>query len=776
MTLVYLVAAWIAGLLAASWAGAAPGVWLLLAAGCAVAAVVLRSSRPDRLTLVCLCCFALGAARFSLSQRPLPSDHIAHHIGAGELTLVGVVDAPPDPRDTHINLRFSAEHVLLPDTTESASGRVLVQAPREQSFRYGDRLRITGPLLVPPEYEDFSYRDYLARRGIYALLPAESVEVIERDAGRPWLAAIYGLRERSLDVIERILPSPQAPLLAGILLGDESGIPADVREAFNRTGASHVLAISGANIAVLLRVLMGLLAPVAGSKRAAAISIAMIALYAVLVGGDAAVVRAAIMGAAALVAVQTKRRAHGVTSLAFAIWLMTLGSPHVLWDIGFQLSAAATAGLIFFTDDLTRLLDRVLRRVFPAETAARLLRWLTEPLVISIAAQIAVTPLLLVYFGRFSVASLLANLLIVSIQPYIMVVSWIALAAGLVFLPLGEVLAWGVWLPLTYMLRVVEALARLPWASFDARLPENLARLFYALLLAYGMARLMHPDDRRALWLKVRRGIPATVPAAFGGVVALLVAVAAFQQPDGCLHVWFLDVDGGSSVLIQTPNGAQFLVDGGRSATRLQAALGRALPFTDRRLDAVILTRPDASANAALPAAFERYSAEVFLLAAPSDDVQELVARISGNARQVELAPGHVIATDDGVQIEVVVPQPGRPAALRVSYGEASFLLGDGLSAQDGMALLGQNWWPGSAVLHLPGGGSERANTPRFLEAVRPQVVVASIPAGDRGGLPHTAVQEWLDAIGSPRLYRTDRHGTIEIVTDGTELEIHTAR
>ena len=103
-------------------------------------------------------------------------------------------------------------------------------------------------------------------------------------------------------------------------------------------------------------------------------------------------------------------------------------------------------------------------------------------------------------------------------------------------------------------------------------------------------------------------------------------------------------------------------------------------------------------------------------------------------------------------------------------------MLGDGLSAQDGMALLGQNWWPGSVVLHLPGGGSERANTPRFLEAVRPQVVVASIPAGDRGGLPHTAVQERLDAIGSPRLYRTDRHGTIEIVTDGTELEIHTAR
>lgn len=775
MTLVYLVGAWLAGVLVAARTATSPSVWLALAGVSVGAALALRASRRDRLTLACLCFFALGAARYSFTQRPLPADHVAWRAGRGWVSLAGVVDAPPDVRDSHVNLRVRAERIGPATAPEAASGHVLVQAPRAATFHYGDRVQVSGSLLTPPEYDDFSYRDYLARRGIYALLPAESLEVIGRDAGSPWLGAIYTLREHSTAVIERLLPSPQAPLLIGILLGDESGIPADVREAFNRTGAAHVLAISGANIAILLRVLMGLLAPLAGRRRALWLSSALVFGYAVLVGWDPAVVRAAIMGVLALIALQTRRRAHGITSLAFAVWLMTLQSPTVLWDIGFQLSVAATAGLILFSDDFTRLLDGALRSVFQAETAARLVGWLSEPLVVSLAAQIVTTPLILVYFGRLSVASLLANLLIVSIQPYIMIGGWIALAAGLVWLPVGEVLAWIVWLPLTYMLWVVEALARFSWASVEAGLPASAAWAFYALLLAYGLIRVMHPDDRRTLAQKLMRSVPGYAPAAAGGVTALLLGVMALQQPDGRLHVWFLDVGGGASVLIETPRGAQFLVNGGESPTRLQAALGRALPFYDRELDAVILTAPGADAASALRAVFGRYSTEMVLLAAPVE-MDALAEEIAGDARVVQLQPGHLISTDDGVQIESVVSKAGSVAALRISYGEASFLLGFELTSRDELGLLSSGWYPRSAVLQVPGGGSQRANSPTFLMTVQPQVAVMSVAAGNRGGLPHPAVLEWLDQAGQPRVYHTDRDGTIEVITDGATLEVWTAR
>ncbi len=143
-------------------------------------------------------------------------------------------------------------------------------------------------------------------------------------------------------------------MLAGILLGDESGIPKDVREAFNRTGASHVIAISGANIAVLLRALMGLLTPLAGKDRAALLASVGVAVYAVLVGGDPGVLRAVFMGVLALVASRTGRRAHGLTSLRSPSGCCPPTTRRCCGTSGFQLSVAATLGLVLFTDDLTR--------------------------------------------------------------------------------------------------------------------------------------------------------------------------------------------------------------------------------------------------------------------------------------------------------------------------------------------------------------------------------------------------------------------------------------
>lgn len=789
MTLVYLVAAWVTGLFLARYASSPVGAWLAVAAGCVLLAYLVRQHRPWRLSLICAALFALGAGRYAWAARPLPADHVAHFVDSGYVTLTGFVAREPDVRDKFTNLYVQAESLYQDDQSEPAQGRVLVQAPRYGSYAYGDRVTASGPLLTPPEFDDFSYRDYLARRGIHAMMPNAEVRVLAHHQGRPWYAAMYALKARAQRTIDRLLPSPQAPLLDGILLGMESSIPEDVREAFNRTGTSHVIAISGANIIIVIRVLMGLLKPSLGEKRAGGMTMVGIVFYTILVGADPAVVRAAIMGGMTLLARQWGRRAHGLTLLAFAIWLMTLWNPLTLWDIGFQLSVAATAGLVLFGDSFTQGLERALEHGFAPRTARRITRWLAEPLVVSLAAQITTTPLILVYFGRLSAISLLANLLIVPAQAYIMTLGWLAVMVGMVWPLIGEPLAWIVWIPLTYTLEIVRQLGSLDWASMNVDLPPSYAWGVYAVLFGVALVLLQHPDDRAALFQSLRRRVTIYLVIVCGVVLAVLVWATALTQPDGKLHVWFLDVGDGNAVLIQTPQGVQILIDGGPNPTRLRRGVGKVLPFWDRTLDMLIITQPKSSAIDALPALLDRYEIQSVLTNGQTTDRDSYQAldriwRARGTS-VVAVSAGYRLVSDDNITLEVLHPQgpPGANAdvedtglVLRISYGDTSFLITTDLSARAEETMLSAGWYVGSTVLLLPAHGNPTANSAVFLRAAQPQVTVVTVGAGNRSGLPAPETINRLREATSGPLYRTDQHGTVEMVTDGHTLWVSTER
>jgi competence protein ComEC len=789
MTLLYLVGAWVAGVFLSSSGDTPMAWWLALAIISLILAYTARRNRPWRLLFVCGALLALGAGRYAWAARPLPANHIAHDVDTGYITLTGVIVRDVDVRDQLVNLTVQVESIRQAGQPHAAQGLVLVQAPRHGSYAYGDRVTVSGQLLTPPEFDDFSYRDYLARRGIHAMIPNAQVDVLAHNQGRPWYAAMYDLKDRAHQTINRLLPSPQAPLLSGILLGVESGIPENVREAFNQTGTSHIIAISGANIIVVIRVLLGLLEPGLGKRRAAWVTLSGVGIYTLFVGADPAVVRAAIMGGLALFAAQSGRRAHGLTSLAFAVWLMTLWNPLTLWDIGFQLSAAATAGVVLFSRSFTDRLERLLRRVFAQQTARQVTRWMAEPVVVGLAAQITTTPLILLYFGRLSVISLVANILIVPAQAYIMTLGWLAVWAGIIWTALGEPLAWVVWIPLTYTLDIVRALAKFDWASLQVDFPPSYAWGVYGGLLGLALVIIQHPDDRNALFRRLQRHVTAYTIIILGVILTILVWATALNLPDGKLHVWFLDVGNGHAVLLQTPDGAQILIDGGPSPTRLQNELGDALPFWDRDLDLLIVTQPESAAISALPALFDRYHVELVLTNGQTPDSDSYRALIRawekhGLHNVLPVTAGYRLQTTDGVLLEVLHPQAPPHAdtepeaagmVIRVSYGSTSFLITPNLDQEAEQEILNAGWYIGSTVLELPSHGSSKANPDFFLQAIHPQTAVTAVGTGNRSGLPDPGVEERLQALNSTTLYRTDRHGTVEMITDGQTLWIYTA-
>ncbi len=205
-----------------------------------------KGNQHARLIGISLLFAVCGGIWFTLRSPHFDQNSLSTYNGIGTVTLEGVIDAPPDVRDTYINLRVNADRVILPDrSARPIEGVALVRPARPAEFRYGDRVRVTGQLAAPPEFATFNYADYLARQGVYSMIDRPRVSVLAHDQGSPVLALIYGFRDRAYEVIQRILPDPQASLLSGILLGVDSGLPASVQEDFRTTGTSHIIAISG---------------------------------------------------------------------------------------------------------------------------------------------------------------------------------------------------------------------------------------------------------------------------------------------------------------------------------------------------------------------------------------------------------------------------------------------------------------------------------------------------------------------------------------------------
>ena len=621
MPLLWISLSFLAGLVLSEYFPWSAAGWLATA-GCVLAAwpVLHRHKRFTRLRwlalreprlrippILLLAALFLGMARMAASAPNPNSGHIVAYNDLGPARILAVVTAPPDRSDKSTMLRVRVEQITpisedgQAGEPRSAHGLVQVVLPPGMGWRYGDRLSLEGLLQTPPEDEDFSYRAYLLRQNIHTYLPFPRVERLSRAAASPILAKIYDLREWAYAKIYQLFPSPEAPLLAGILLGIESDLPPGVARAFQDTGTAHIIAISGFNIAILAELFMKLFSKALSRWWAVLAAVLAIAGYTILVGGMPSVVRAAVMGSMALVAVQIGRRSTGANSLAFTAALMCLFNPHLPWDVSFQLSFTATMGLMLYGERMQRGFQNLLEKRLPTEQAQRIAAPVGEYVLMTLAAQALTLPVILYHFQRLSLSALLANPLILPVQPLVMTMSGTAVLLGAIFDPLAQVVGWLAWPLSAYTIRVVELLAKLPGGAFSIGEPG-----LGGLLLMYAAVVLPLFKDRMPnLWKTSLR--PNAVLAA-AALLTFVTMRAALSAPDGRLHMIVFDVQGSQVVFVRAPHGETLLIDGGPSPRQLPDLLGRWLSPFDRRIDALIINDPKASSITGLTGLLERYS------------------------------------------------------------------------------------------------------------------------------------------------------------------------
>jgi competence protein ComEC len=541
-----------------------------------------------------------------------------------------------------------------------------------------------------------------------------------------------------------------------------------------------------------------------GPRRCVPLVLVALVLYTALVGADAAVVRAAVMGGLYVVGNYLGRASDAALAVLIAGAAMTAYRPAYLHDLGFQLSFAATLGLILLVDPMDARILALTRRFRLPDACLRLLPLVREAVVVTVAAQVATWPLIACQVGQVSVAGMVANFLIVPVQPAVMGLGALATGAGVVSPALGRIAGALAWLPLAFTIRTVEIAARWPLASLPWSMPTSMAAGYYALLagvLAWGAVRR---HIRRAGDLLQRRDAGRDAGRAAGWAaevvasermrslslagLALACALAwlgALSRPDGLLHVVMLDVGQGDSILVLTPNGRRLLVDGGPQASVLLDRLGRRFAPWDRRLDLIVLTHPDADHVGGLPAVIERYRVAAVLdpqLAVDTPDAAAWTAVMSATQiPSVRTMAGQRLVLDAaaGVSAEVLWPPEGGPVTdgevdpnswsvvLRLTYGATSALLTGDIDAAGELSMVATGARLRSDVLKVSHHGSSHSSTPEFLAAVQPALALIGVGANNTFGHPAPEVLARLSAVP---VRRTDLDGDVEVLSDGQRL------
>ena len=786
MPLLWISLAFVAGIILASFISLPVYIWLMLAVLVLIAAILIRRSnfqianiQPSTIALIIACLIALlvGSIRYQLAVPQITISNIAWFNDRDyDMLVTGTLVEPPDYRDTYTNLRLRVQEVDTGENQFKVNGLLLARVPANQTYHYGDILRLRGQLQTPPENEDFSYKDYLARQGILSYMSNAEATLLPGRGGNPITAAIYAVKEKSLDNVYRLFPDPEASLLAGILLGVDSGLPAPLQQAFKDTGTAHIIAISGFNIAIIAGIFVSMFSRLLGPRRGAVAAVIGIAFYTFLVGADSAVVRAALMGTLSLFALQFGRRQQGLNTLAFVAALMAFANPFTLWDVGFQLSFFATLGLILYGGPFQQFAENFFTRYFPVSNAQQAAKIFADYVLLTLAAQLTTLPIMAYYFKQISLVSFIANPFILPAQPAVMILGGLAVFISLIIFPLGQLAAWSAW-PLTmYTIRMVELFDSVPHGViYLGNFSPAFVILFYAALLSvtFGGSRLKELFDsfrERFRYLSL-----ATVFATLF-ICTLFIWRLAADAPDGKLHITFLDVGSADAVLIQTPTGRHILINGGPSTSSLSDALGRRISPVDRSLDWLILASTDENQTTSLPRILPRYPPKNVLLGAneqasfSSRTVMEWLADESIPVTQAK--EGQILDLGRGATLKILnISSRGSTLLIEWNGFRALIPIGENLDTltelENGNAVGQVN------VLSLAQSGYAQLTPPDWVENLNPDLVILSVDAGDKNGLPD---QETLDTLKGRSLLRTDLNGWIEIMTDGKQMWVQVER
>lgn len=351
----------------------------------------------------------------------------------------GKVREPPEESFSRTQISIELDAMKQFDQWFPIYGNVVAYAAFPGNIQYGDTISLRGELQKPFRNDP----------RIAAIVKNPKIKLITSSQGNFFFRSLFKLKQFFMKRLEELLPEPSGSFAAGILLGARGSIPRDVIDDFRKSGLTHIIALSGFNIVILIEFITRLLA-ILPRKLRNLFAIALVILFTILVGASASVVRAAIMGSLSLIAELFGRKSEGLRTLFITGFVMILIDPFIaIHDIGFQLSFGATAGILMFAKKWQKRFENIPN-------------WFgsLDSLITTTAAQIFTLPLILFYFRGFSIIAPLANIFVLPFIPFLMLGSFLTLIVG-------RILAAPTWILFKLVLFIIHSFAALPFAFID---------------------------------------------------------------------------------------------------------------------------------------------------------------------------------------------------------------------------------------------------------------------------------------------------------------------
>jgi competence protein ComEC len=691
----------------------------------------------------------------------------------------GLTKQDPLPKGETLVLICKGESLFVNSKSFPITGKIRITVLQpEYQYRYGDLILVEGKLTNPKGLRNpggFDFRSYLARQGIFSLMKVEgnSIQILKRNQGNPILLSIILPTKRYMErIYEKILSGETLNLLLGITLGEREAISDRVKRAFSDTGTIHVLAISGLHVGIIGFILFALLRTLQIPFNLALIMTNIVLLgYAYLTGLHPPVIRATIMSLSVSIGLLLEREIDLINVLAIAGLLLLLLSPTSLFDVGAQLSFAATFSIIFFVNRFQILLPVLGKRSIIG-------RWFLLPLGVSISAQLGVAPILAYHFHIISVLSILANVILIPLVGVAIALGLSSVFASLISLSLAQIFGSANWLVLSAILRIVEFLNNIHFSSFRIPSPPVILILFfYAFIFLIVQWKESLVSRKLVIYLILIS-------------LNLFVWHKAFNKSR--MEVTFLDVGQGDATLIKFLNGRTLLIDGGDRYERFDAGERVVAPFLwrkgIRKIDVLLLTHPHKDHIGGFSYIIDHFKVGIFIdsgIPYPSNDYLNILKKLQKKGITYE----KVVEGDriQGFGVPITVLHPGRDivwfgerdrdfnpndgsVVIQFQESKISFLFpGDIQEEAPDLIERGKEM----TVVKVPHHGSKASNPSSFVSHFSPEISVFSCGFNNQFGFPEREVLEKYRKEGST-IYRTDLNGAVILQTDGEKVEVFT--